>query len=149
MAANDDPFAVLGSFGDFLGGLARSVVPQDTPEGQMLVAQAQLSDLRKQRDALLLEIGREAYERDPSAWTQDSRLALIAQNIAAAEATVASANAAKGRCPGCGHKNPDEVSFCQECGTSLAEAAPVRCACGNDIAPGVRFCGGCGAPRES
>jgi len=161
VASNDDPFAALESFGGFLGGLARSAIPQDTPEGQMLAAQSQLSDLRKQENELLLQIGREAYRRDPSAWSQDARLQLIAQNVAAAEGALTAANTAKdqaeaaqaiedakGRCPSCRHKNPEEVRFCQKCGTSLAATAPQLCACGVELAPDVRFCGSCGARRE-
>ncbi|MDR0906738.1 MAG: zinc ribbon domain-containing protein [Oscillospiraceae bacterium] len=155
--AND----LFGGLGDFLGGIAKSVVPKDTPEGKLLNAQSDLSDLRKQEDELLLEIGRAAYEQNPSEWPQDERLKLIQSNIAAAQATLDAAKqeqeqaeaakqaeTEKGQCPNCGHTNPDGVKFCQECGTPLAVTGPKHCtSCGAELAPGARFCGGCGAKQ--
>ncbi|MCL2090846.1 MAG: zinc ribbon domain-containing protein [Micrococcales bacterium] len=159
---SNDPFGGLGSLGGILGGIARSVVPQDTPEGKLLAAQGDLAHLRKQENELLLEIGREAYRRDPSAWPQDARLQLVQQNIATAEHAAGEARAAQeaaeaakaaqeaaGRCPGCGNKNPDGVRFCQECGTNLAAAGPKHCtSCSAELAPDARFCGGCGTRQE-
>jgi uncharacterized OB-fold protein len=118
--------------------------------------------LQKQESEILLEIGKAAYEQNPSAWPQDGKLKLIRQNIATAQATLDEANAAqkaadaekaaedaKGRCPSCGHKNPEGVKFCQECGSPLAAATPKHCtSCGMELAPGTRFCGGCGARQE-
>ncbi|MDR0916394.1 MAG: zinc ribbon domain-containing protein [Oscillospiraceae bacterium] len=152
----------LGGLGNILGGIAKSVVPKDTPEGKLLNAQSDLADLQKQERELLLDIGKQAYEQNPSAWPQDSKLKLIRQNISAAQATLDEASAAqkqaeaekaaedaKGRCPECGHKNPEGVKFCQECGTPLASSAPKHCtSCGAELAPGTRFCGGCGARQE-
>jgi hypothetical protein len=152
----------LGGLGGILGGIAKSVVPKDTPEGKLLNAQSDLADLQKQETELLLEIGRAAYSQNPSAWPQDGKLKLIAQNIASAQATLDEATAAqkqaeaekaaedaKGRCPSCGHKNPEGVKFCQECGSPLAAAGPRHCtSCGAELAPGTRFCGECGARQE-
>ena len=149
----------LGGLGSALGGLVKAAVPQDSPEGKLLAAQSELADLQKQESDILLDIGRQAYERDPSAWQQDAKLRLIRQNIATAQATLDQAKAeqeqadvakaaedAKGRCPSCGHKNPDGVKFCQECGSPLAAAAPKRCvSCGAELSAGTRFCGECGA----
>jgi hypothetical protein len=160
--ANSDLFGGLGNLGNLggiLGGIAKSVVPKDTPEGKLLAAQSELSELQKQESEILLEIGRQAYERDPSAWPQDAKLKLIRENIAAAQGTLDEAKTAqeqveatktaedaKGRCPFCGHKNPDGVKFCQECGTPLAAAGPRHCtSCGAELAAGTRFCGECGA----
>jgi hypothetical protein len=154
----NDLFGGLGNLGGILGGIAKSVVPKDTPEGKLLNAQSELADLQKQESDILLGIGRAAYEQSPSAWPQDSKLKLIRQNIAAAQATLDEANAAqkqaeaekaaedaKGRCPECGAKNPEGVKFCQECGSPLAAAGPKHCtSCGMELAPGTRFCGGCG-----
>ncbi|MDR1205454.1 MAG: zinc ribbon domain-containing protein [Peptococcaceae bacterium] len=153
-------FYTLGGFGGILGGIAKSVVPKDTPEGKLLAAQSELSDLRKQESEILLEIGQQAYERNPGEWPQDAKLKLIRENIAAAQSALNEAKTAqeqaesakaaedaKGRCPSCGHKNPDGVKFCQECGTPLAAAGPRHCpACGGSLAAGTRFCGECGAP---
>jgi hypothetical protein len=47
----------LGGLGGILGGIAKSVVPQDTPEGKLLHTQSELSDLQKQENDLLLVIG--------------------------------------------------------------------------------------------
>lgn len=157
-----DLFGGLGGLGNILGGIAKSVVPQDTPEGKLLSAQSELSDLKKQESEILLEIGKQAYQQNPSAWPQDAKLQLIRQNIAAAEGTLNSAKQAqeeaeaakaaeeaKGRCPECGHKNPDGVKFCQECGAPLAAAGPKHCTtCGAQLAAGTRFCGECGARQE-
>ena len=149
----------LGGLGSVLGGLAKAVVPQDSTEGKLLAAQTELANLQKQESEILLEIGRQAYESDPSAWPQDARLKLIQQNIATAQATLDEAKTAqeqadaakaaedeKGRCPSCGHKNQDGVKFCQECGSPLAAAGPKHCiSCGVELTPGTRFCGDCGA----
>jgi predicted lipid-binding transport protein (Tim44 family) len=149
-----------GALGGLMGGLAKSgLVPTDTPEGKLLAAQTQLTDLQKQEAGLLLEIGRQAYEQNPSAWPQDAKLKLVQANIAAAKGTLEDAKQAqeraeadkaaedaKGRCPSCGHKNPEDVKFCQECGSPLASAPPKQCtSCGAQLAAGTRFCGECGA----
>jgi len=158
--ANDLFGDLGGALGGLMGGLAKSgLVSTDTPDGQLMVAQSELANLQKQEGELLLEIGREAYEQNPSAWPQDSKLQLIQQNIAAAQASLQEAKqaqeeakaaeeaeAAIGRCNACGAKNPEGIKFCQECGASLAPAAPAFCtSCGAELAPGTRFCGGCGA----
>ncbi len=149
-----------GALGGLMGGLAKSgLVPKDTPEGKLFSAQSELADLQKQENDLLLEVGRAAYEQNPSAWPQHSRLQLIQQNIATAQGTLdeakqaqeqadaaKAAEDAKGRCSSCGHKNPEGVNFCQECGTPLAVAGPRYCvSCGAELAAGIRFCGACGA----
>jgi len=153
--AND----IFGGLGGLLGGLSKTgLIPKDTPEGKLLSAQGELSDLKKQESELLIEIGRQAYAQNPSAWPQHSRLALVQQNIAAAEGVLdeakraqeaadaaKAAEDAKGRCPSCGYKNAEGIRFCQECGSSLAAQAKSFCGnCGQENASGTRFCGGCG-----
>ena len=152
-----------GALGGLMGGLAKSgLVPTDTPEGKLMAAQAELSDLQKQESEILLDIGRQAYQQNPSAWPQDAKLKLIRENIAAAQATLNTAKQAqeqveaakaaedaKGRCPSCGHKNAEGIKFCQECGSRLGAPASGKClSCGYDNPPGTRFCGGCGARQE-
>ncbi len=152
-----------GALGGLMGGLAKSgLVPKDTPEGKLLAAQSELSDLQKQEYDLLIEIGRQAYGQNPDAWPQNSKLQLIQQNIAAAEATLseakseqeqadaqAAAEEAKGRCNQCGHKNAEGIRFCQECGSPLGTAGIKHCtSCGIELAAGTRFCGGCGARQD-
>jgi len=47
-------------------------------------------------------------------------------------------------CPACRHPNPDDASFCGECGATLARER--SCAsCGRPNPPLQRFCHGCGA----
>jgi hypothetical protein len=157
----------IGGLGDALGGLMggltkSGLIPKDTPEGKLLAAQSDLSDLRAQESELLLAIGRQAYQQNPSAWPEHAKLQLVQQNIAQAEATLSEAQQAqeqseaaqaaedaKGRCSQCGYKNPEGVKFCQECGTSLSQGGPKHCtSCGVELAPGTRFCGTCGARQE-
>jgi len=152
-----------GAFGGLVGGLAKSgLVPMDTADGKLLAAQANISDLKKQESELLIEIGRAAYEQNPGIWPQDGKLKLIRQNLEEAQASLGEAKQAqerasaakaeedaRGRCRNCGHKNPDGVKFCQECGTPLAAAAKRHCtACGAELEQGTRFCGECGAKQE-
>jgi hypothetical protein len=155
----NDLFGGLGNLGGMLGGLAKNFVPKDTPEGKLLNAQGEISELRKQESEIFEEIGRQAYERNPSAWVQDSKLRLIRENIASVQAALDEAKAAKDAaeaaknaqtaavtCPNCGHVNPEGTKFCQECGTKLGAAAKTFCtSCGAELAPGTRFCGECGA----
>ncbi len=155
--ANDLFGNLGGTLGGIMGGLAKSgLVPKDTPEGKLLVAQSELADLQKQENEILQEIGRQAYVQNPSVWPEDAKLKLIQQNIAAAQAVLneakqeqEQAEAAKeaqdaiGKCPSCGHKNPEGVNFCQECGSKLGGSFCVSC--GAALAPGMRFCGECGA----
>ena len=157
----NDLFGGLGNLGGLFGGLAKSVVPQDTPEGKLLRTQSDLSDLQKQESDILLEIGRKAYAQNPSAWPQNDKLRLIQSNIAAAETELDAAKRehedakaakaaedAKGRCTECGAKNPDGIKFCQECGSRLGSPAKTFCtSCGCELASGTRFCGGCGAQQ--
>jgi DNA-directed RNA polymerase subunit M/transcription elongation factor TFIIS len=153
-----------GALGGLMGGLAKSgLVPKDTPEGKLLSAKSEMGDLQNQENALLLEIGLQAYERNPSEWPQDAKLKLIRENMAAAKAALneakqaqeqadaaKAAEDAKGKCPNCGHRNPEGVKFCQECGTPLAAAGPRHCtSCGAELAPGTRFCGECGAKQDT
>ena len=44
-------------------------------------------------------------------------------------------------CPKCQTENPEENSFCRECGAKLSLACPQ---CGAEILPGDKFCGKCG-----
>src|SRR5262245_11209934 len=45
------------------------------------------------------------------------------------------------RCGSCGFENPEGMSFCGKCGTSLTPSCP-RCGFANP--PGFAFCGKCG-----
>jgi DNA repair exonuclease SbcCD ATPase subunit len=150
----------LGSLGN-LEGLVKGftgLMPQDKPETKMLKAHTEISDLRKQELEIYAEIGKEAFERNSSEWPQAEKLKLVQANVAdieeklktleeereAAEQAKKEADAF-GRCPSCGHSNPEGVKFCQECGAKLAKSLCVSC--GAELAPGVRFCGTCGAKQ--
>ena len=45
------------------------------------------------------------------------------------------------RCPSCNQDNPDDASFCEECGAKLELICP---ACKASVSPGARFCKKCG-----
>jgi hypothetical protein len=155
---------LFGNLGGIFGNIAKSVMPKDSPEGKLLSAQSDLASLQKQESEILLEIGRAAYEQNPTAWEQHSKLELIKQNIAEAEALLAEAKAAEEKqqaeknaakaaltCPNpeCGHVNPEGVKFCQECGTPLGAPAKTFCtSCGAELSNGIRFCGSCGAKQN-
>lgn len=151
----------LGALGGLLGGIAKSVMPQDSPEGKLMAAQTNLADLQKQETDLMVEIGRAAYAQNPSAWPQDAKLQLIQQNIASAQSTLGDAQKAqaqaeadkaaedaRGRCPNCGTKNPDGVKFCQDCGSPLGGGKIFCTTCGAELPPGTKFCGSCGARQQ-
>ena len=48
------------------------------------------------------------------------------------------------RCRDCGHENPDDASFCGNCGSRLALEVPCP-NCGRENPADLRFCPGCGA----
>jgi len=50
-----------------------------------------------------------------------------------------------GQCASCGHRNPQNVSFCENCGAGLFEACPQ---CRHENRLGVRYCGSCGLDLE-
>ncbi|MDR0983705.1 MAG: zinc ribbon domain-containing protein [Ruminococcus sp.] len=158
----NDLFGNLGGIGGIFGNLAKSVVPKDTPEGKLLGAQSELSELKTKESEILQEIGRQAYEANPTAWAQDSKLKLIRQNMASAQAALDEAKAdqeaaeaskkaqtAAVTCSACGTVNPDGTKFCQECGGKLGVSGKIFCtSCGCELAVGTRFCGECGASNQ-
>ena len=46
-------------------------------------------------------------------------------------------------CPACGHENPEDATFCGECGTTVTQEASCP-NCGRENLPGQKFCHGCG-----
>ncbi|MBI3800819.1 MAG: AAA family ATPase [Deltaproteobacteria bacterium] len=50
------------------------------------------------------------------------------------------------RCASCGFENPDEMKFCEECGTTLRQVCP---SCGQPVRPTAKFCGACGTTLEA
>ncbi len=43
-------------------------------------------------------------------------------------------------CASCGFENPEEMNFCEECGTKLVRVCPT---CGHEVRPAAKFCGKC------
>ena len=156
----------MASTNDFIENLGNTVgnisnpgtAPAETPEGKIMAAQVELDELQKQESALLLIIGREAYDQNPEAWPQDTQIKRIRADIEAAQTAYNTAKqeqewaeAAKAqeeermRCARCGGKNPEGNKFCQECGIPLAPAAKRFCtSCSTELTPDALFCNGCG-----
>jgi hypothetical protein len=157
--AND----IFGSLGGFFDSIAKGVVPQNTPDSKILNAQSELKNLKAQESEIMEEIGRAAYEANPGAWEQDSKIKLIRENIASAQAELDAATKEKEAetaaktaqdqavtCPNpeCGHINPEGTKFCQNCGTKLGAPSKTFCtSCGAELAAGTKFCGSCGAKQ--
>ena len=155
-----DLFGNLGNLGDTLGGLVSGLAksgfaPKDDPAVKMINANSELSDLKKQEAEILVEIGRAAFQQNPQAWPQADKLGLVRTNMAQAEVVLEQlkkeqetaeqekeAADAVGRCPSCGHSNPEGVKFCQECGSKLGASFCQNC--GAQLTGGTRFCGECG-----
>ena len=151
---------LLGGLGGLMKGLS-GFMPQDDPAVQLMNAQNEVNDLRKQEEVLYAEIGRKAiqlYGMDAFGESAD-KLKLVQSNLSSAQAKLEStksekeakeqaekAAAAASTCPACGHENPQGTKFCQECGAKLGPAAKTFCtSCGAELAPGTRFCGERGA----
>jgi ribosomal protein L40E len=151
---------LFGGLGDLVGGFSK-FMPQDDPNVKALNAQKELSDLQKQEEEIYAEIGRKAFEKNGGADfpAESDKLRLVQSNIAAAQeklnTTQNEAKAAESAkqqagiartCSNCGTVNPEDVNFCQECGTKLGAPAKLFCGqCGAENPPGTKFCGGCGA----
>jgi Predicted membrane protein len=149
-----------GALGGLVSGLAKSgLAPKDDPAVKLINAQSEVSDLQKQEEEILCEIGKAAFAQNPSAWPQASKLQLVRTNLVAAEENVATLKReqeaaqqaqeqedAMNRCPSCGCKNSEDIKFCQECGTKLGASSCTSC--GAELQPGIRFCGECGTKQE-
>ena len=90
----------MGVLGDILGGMmsglaGSGLVPQNNPDGKLLTAQSEMFKLKKQEVELLLEVGRQAYEQNPSAFPQDEKLKIIQASMAEAQAEIDKANQEK------------------------------------------------------
>ena len=150
----------LGALGDIVSGIAKSgLAPQDDPGVKMINAQSELNELKKKEQEILIQIGNAAFSQNPSAWPQAEELNYLRSNIQNAEGKLQvlkneqdeiqkqkEAEDAIGRCPSCGHRNPEGINFCQECGTKLGASTCIKC--GATLEPGIRFCGQCGSSQE-
>lgn len=159
-----DIFGGLGNMSG-LGGLMKglsNLMPQDDPGAQLLKAQGEVSDLRKQENDLYLEIGKKAVEQYGLESFGDAaqRMELIQTNLATAQAKLnelKTAEEEKARaeqaareertCPECGHENPEGTRFCQECGSKMG-CKNLCPSCGAENVPGVKFCQQCGTRME-
>lgn len=154
----NDLFGALGGLGGLVKGLS-GLMPQDDPAVKLFTAQSDLSELKKQEEALYAELGRAAEKSyGLAAFGQTGeKLRLVQGDIAAAQEKLAAEKSAQEAqqareaelvCPACGHNNPEGTKFCQECGGRLGAAAGGFCvSCGAKLAPGTRFCGECGAKQ--
>ena len=49
------------------------------------------------------------------------------------------------KCPHCQTDNPEEATFCIQCGSRVAESTPPNCPeCGTELPAGAKFCFKCG-----
>lgn len=157
-----DLFSGLGSLGGLMKGLG-SLMPQDDPGAQLLKAQGEVSELKKQEKELYEAIGRKAVEQYgmESFEEEAQKLGLIQSNLVTAQAKVdeiKKAEEEKARaeeearaartCKECGHENPEGTKFCQQCGTKMG-ARNLCPSCGAENAPGVKFCQQCGTKMEA
>ncbi|MEE0681117.1 MAG: double zinc ribbon domain-containing protein [Candidatus Gastranaerophilaceae bacterium] len=149
-----------------LGGLMKGLsgfMPQDDPNVQLMSAQTELSNLKKQEAELYAEIGKRAAEQYglDSFGELSDRIKLVQANIAAALTKLqglqgekdakekAEKEALEGRtCPECGHRNPEGVKFCQECGAKVGVRKNNCQSCGAVNPAGVKFCQECGSKLD-
>ncbi len=150
-----------------LGGLMKGLsgfMPQDDPKVQLMTAQSEVSELKKQETEVYAEIGRQAVANSgiDSFGELSGKLRLVQSNLEAAQKKLDQLTAAQQkassekealeaayRCPDCDKLNPEGSKFCQECGTKLPGKTKCFCSsCGANLAPGTRFCGECGAKQE-
>ena len=150
---------LLGGLGGLIKGFS-GFMPQDDPDVALMVAGSEVSVLEKQETELYAQIGKQALAQGHVRFPElEQKLSLVRKNLSAAQAKLQSAQADKEkkdatrraeeearRCPDCNNMNPENVRFCQECGTKLGVQ---KCGqCGATLSPGTRFCGACGARQE-
>jgi len=147
--AND----IFGGLGGLMKGFS-SFMPQDDPNVKIMNAQNEVSELTAKETEIYAEIGKQvAKSQGLGAFPElADKLKLVQANLADAQSTLSTAKdekdqseakAAEGKCPSCGHINPPNMKFCQECGAKLG--ALVCGKCGAKLEPGTRFCGECGS----
>jgi len=149
---------LFGGLGGFMKGLT-NLMPKDDPNTQLVKLQAEVSELRKQKEDMYTEIGKAAIEAHglDSFGPLANKMRLIDANLAEAEQRLADAQgeaeakeraekeALAGRtCPSCGHENPEGTRFCQECGAKLGAQKNMCPSCGSENDAGVKFCNQCG-----
>lgn len=138
---------------DLLGG-AGSPVPEDDMDEKIIGAQNAIDGLRLREETLYTQIGREAYGRDPDAWSQSEAMRQLQGDLAAAQETLAALEAEKEEAAAA--KAAAEAEAARLAAQAEAEAARAaaqaelekfRCQkCGTQNPSGTRFCQECGAP---
>ena len=150
---------LYGNFRGLMRGLS-GFMPQDDPDVKLLRIQSETEDLKNQETEIYAEIGKQALLKGSAQFPElEGRLRLVQTNLARVQSNLETAQAersakelekqqeeAQSTCAVCGHRNPDGVKFCQECGAKLGPAVCISC--GAQLAPGTRFCGECGAKQE-
>lgn len=150
---------LFGGLGGLMKGLS-GFMPQDDPDVRLMLAQSEVSDLRKRETELYAQIGKQALAEGHVRFPEvENSLRLVQQNLSAAQSKLQRARADKAEkdhtrrveeearlCPDCNNMNPEGVKFCQECGTKLG--AQKCTGCGASLFPGTRFCGECGQGQE-
>ncbi len=154
--AND----LFGGLGGLMKGLS-NFMPQDDPNVKLMNATNEVNDLKKQEAEIYAQIGRKAVSMHgiDSFGELSDKLKLIQSNLRSAEEKLSDMQSQKeereraeaekknaSTCSACGHENPENTKFCQECGTKLGGSGKAFCvSCGAELVSGTRFCGECGA----
>ena len=135
----------LGVLGDILGGMVSGLagsglVPKNSPDGRLFTAQSEMFKLKKQEAELLLEVGRQAYKQNPTAFPQNEKLKLIHANMAEAQVEIDEANREKEQ----SSQEESPVSGRTESNTNKEDAreAYIRAASEFDT-PDTRICKKC------
>lgn len=151
---------LLGGFGGLMKSFA-AFMPQDDPNTKIFQAEAGISDLETREKDIYVQIAKKAYpslSQLPEYRELVENLTLTQKQLAAARLELQKAQDEKAAteqkeqddllkrtCSNCDTVNPEDVKFCQECGTKLGGKVNLRCAqCGIDYPVGTRFCGECG-----
>lgn len=149
---------LFGKLGGAIGELVDEFTKTGTDQNaKIAAAQNDIAELKRQETEIFAEIGRQAFEANPSAYAQGEKLQPLQADLAAAEARLAvlheeqekaqqaRENAGAVYCPSCKFQNVEGTKFCQQCGAKLGKAFCT--ACGAELVPGVRFCGACGVKQ--
>lgn len=148
---------------DFFGGIINSLsgfIPKDDSDGQLFLAEKELSELKARETEIYAEIGRISYAKipdDEDFKDYDDEINLINKKHIRIKEQIeelkrekqekekAKAAAQALRCPECGEELSFGSKFCVNCGSKVKVSDIIFCSeCGNENKEGTRFCGECG-----